>query len=144
MEKHTRFDDSDVADREDDFDPPIGGPGMFEAVGQPIQVPPRHPDYFVCLRGPCRHYWHLVTMANIGNPAETFEALGIPVPRKHNHVCLVNPGMETTIGNDNVFECSRWEPQSTSDLIQIRVRREAYFDKHPEHAPAPPATEEEE
>jgi hypothetical protein len=86
----------------------------------------------MCAKGPCRHYWRLVTLADSGNPAGTWEALGIPEPRQHTHVCLVNPGMETDLGDDFVFECSRWDPIIPADLHQLEARRKKYLDAHPE------------
>ena len=108
------------------------GPPLFESVGQPQPVPERTPDYFVCLRGPCRHYWHLETMAQEGNPAGTWEALDIQAPRQHHHTCLVNPGFETSFEDDNVYECSRWDPLTEQELVQIRTRREEYENRRKE------------
>lgn len=113
---------------------PIPGPvGMAGAVGNPPAPPPRDPDHLICLRGPCRYYWHVVTMANEGNPEDTWEHLGIPAPRSHSHICLVNPGMEFEFTGDHVFACSRWDPQSEGELAQLTKRREAYLKHHPEH-----------
>ncbi len=99
--------------------PPV--PSEFTTIGQPTPVPARTPGNFVCLRGPCRHYWHLVTMAQAGNPADTWEALGIPEPRKHHHVCLLSK--ETEFEDDNAFECNKWDPIDPLDLFQIKRRR---------------------
>jgi hypothetical protein len=74
-------------------------------------------------------------MAQEGNPAGTWEALGIDPPRQHHHTCLVNPGFETSFGDDNAFGCSRWDPIPRQELIQIQARRDAYFKDHPDHAP---------
>jgi hypothetical protein len=124
---------------QDDFDLPTipaapdGGPAIGAiAVGQPTPAPERTPENFICLRGPCQHYWHLVTMADAGNPHETWEALGIEPPRQHHHVCLVNPGYETSFADDNAFECSKWSPYTKDELIQIKIRREKY---HKEQSP---------
>jgi hypothetical protein len=75
-------------------------------------------------------------MSGAGNPAELWEQLGIPEPRKHWHLCLVNPGYETSFEDDNAFECNRWDPIEKHELIQIRTRRERYYEEHPEHRPA--------
>lgn len=140
MDKDSRHHD----EPEDDFTPPPipaapdgGIPASIAAgaLGQPTTVPARTPDNFVCLRGPCRHYWHLVTMAQEGNPAETWEHLGIPAPRQHHHTCLVNPGFETGFGDDNAYECNKWDPLDDAELVQIKVRRGAYYQRHPEHRP---------
>lgn len=141
MEKDSRHDDEP-----EEFTPaaiPASADGGIDAgiamamVGQPPAVPARHPDNFICLRGPCRHYWNLVTMAQEGNPEETWEALGIEAPRQHHHICLVNPGYETSFGDDNAYKCSKWDPYNDGELVQIRANREAYYSKHPEHRPDP-------
>ena len=138
MQKNSRH----LEEPEEDFQPsPIpvdadGGPlAGYGTVGSPMVAPPWIAKNTVCLRGPCRHYWHLVTMAQEGNPAETWKELGISEPRKHSHVCLVQFGMETEFGDDNVYECSKWDPHTSSELVQIRSRREAYYRRHPDHLP---------
>jgi len=113
----------------------IDGDMASAMLGQPAAVPARTPEHFVCLRGPCRHYWHLVTMAQEGNPEETWKHLGIDAPRQHHHTCLVNPGFETSFADDNAFECSRWDPVLEDELVQLRARRENYYKQHPEFAP---------
>lgn len=129
MEKHSRHDD----EAPDDYAPPAvpigsdGGPVVgYGAIGQPAAVPERTPENFICLRGPCRHYWHLVTMAQEGNPADTWEHLGIEAPRQHHHTCLVNPGYETDFGDDNAFECNKWDPTTSGELVQLQRRRDEY------------------
>lgn len=135
MEKNSRHDEAP-----EEYSPPampIAPDGGIDGgmIGQPAAIPPRTAEHFVCLRGPCRHYWHLVTMAQEGNPADTWKALGIDAPRQHHHTCLVNPGWETSIEDDNVFECSKWDPLTDHDLIQLKTRREEYFERHPDHRP---------
>lgn len=103
-------------------------------IGDPEPVPERHPDNFVCLRGPCKHYWNLETMAHAGNPKETWEHLGIPVPRQHHHICLRGID-EMNMEEDNVFSCSLWEPLLDVEVSQLRDRREAYYQQHPEYRP---------
>lgn len=137
MEKESRY-----PDESEDFEPPMvpvsldGGPvSGFGGLGQPAVVPERHPDNFVCLRGPCRHYWHLTTMAQEGNPQETWDVLGIPAPRKHHHICLVNPGFETSFPDDNAYSCNKWDPILPRELARLDRRRKKYFKKHPNHRP---------
>jgi hypothetical protein len=140
VEKNSRNED----ESEDTYSPPampVGADGGIDGalatamIGQPALVPARSPANFVCLRGPCRHYWHLVTMAQEGNPEETWAHLGIKAPRKHHHTCLVNPGFETDFGDDNAYECSKWDPMQQPDLVQLQTNRQNYFAQHPEHAP---------
>lgn len=134
MEKDSRhFDEPDEFLIPETPMAPDGGPVAGYGLGQPAPVPERHPDNFICLRGPCRHYWHLVTMAQEGNPSDTWEHLKIPAPREHHHTCLVNPGFETAFSDDCAFECNRWVPLSENELVQIKRRRDEYFARHPEH-----------
>lgn len=128
MEKRSRRDD----EPDDDYNPPaipMGPDGPIDALGHPPAVPERIPENFVCLRGPCRHYWTLVTMAQEGNPAETWEHLGIDAPRRHHHLCLVNPGYETAFEDDNAYECSRWDPLEPRELVQLNRRRRRYYER---------------
>lgn len=114
---------------------PDGGiaPG-FAGVGTPAPAPSF--DESICTKGPCRHYWRLTTMFDAGNPAETWEALGVSEPRQRHHVCLVNPGMETNLGDDLVYECNRWDPLEEHELIQLERRRESYDRRAGEDAAA--------
>jgi hypothetical protein len=68
-------------------------------------------------------------------------ALGLSVPRQINHACLVNPGMETELTNDFVYECSRWDPYSPGELLQLTARRRDYAKREAE-AKADEPTEE--
>jgi len=88
-------------------------------------LPERTPENFVCVRGPCRHYWHLVTDAHVGNVIGTFEDLGREVPKLHHHVCLLSQ-QETEFEEDIAYECSRWDPLEPKELLQIQKRRDRY------------------
>lgn len=105
---------------------PDGGIPPGYGLEQPQPLPAATPENFVCLRGPCRHHWHLVTMAGEGNPAGTWAELGLKAPRQHHYACTANPGMETDLTDDCVFECSRWDPTPPHDLVQLDARRRAY------------------
>ncbi len=111
---------------------PDGGP-VPTGIGFPAGPPEATPDNSPCLRGPCRHYWKLVTTFPSGNPADTWKALGRVEPRQHHHLCLVHDGLETDLTDDCVFECSRWDPKPPTD--ELLQRRESYFNAHPEHRP---------
>lgn len=123
--------------------PPIAPDGGFMpgGVGQPPPVPKATPENFVCLRGPCRHYWELETWMAAGNPAATFgpdglkDASGAPLrpPRQINRTCLVHPGTETELTEDCVLACSRWDPLSPRELAKRLKARDRYFREHPEH-----------
>lgn len=111
-----------MSDERDVVMPP--GPGIG-SLGPPEPVPERTPENMICLRGPCRHYWHMVAMADAGNPAGTWAKLGVDAPRQHHHTCLAGPE-ETDLAEDNVFECNRWEPYTNDELIKIKARRDQY------------------
>lgn len=106
---------------------PDGGiqPG-FAADAGPSRPEPTEENY-ICLRGPCRHFWHLTATAGEGNPASTWEALGVAAPREHYLTCLVHPGIETQLSFDElVHDCNRWDPLSPSEVGEREERRLLY------------------
>ena len=104
-----------------------GGPVPGWGVMEPALNPEPTEDNYVCLRGPCRHFWHLVCSAGEGNPAGTFEALGVPKPREHHLTCTVHPGTETTLSFDEiVHDCNRWDPLVDSEVAMVEARRQLY------------------
>jgi hypothetical protein len=68
-------------------------------------------------------------MADAGNPEGTWEALGIEAPREYHHACTVHPGEVLEVGETTIYECSRWDPISTSELVQIKTRRDQYIER---------------
>lgn len=133
MDKESRHDTDEL--EEPDELPPVPVGIAPDGLPQPLQLPPpppvpdRTPGNFVCLRGPCRYYWRLETMANEGNPQGTFDT----IKRQIHHTCLVNPGYETSFADDNAFACNLWDPISPDQLVERARRREDYFQRHPEH-----------
>lgn len=125
--------------------PPLAPDGGFAPgpIGLPPPLPPATPEHFVCLRGPCRHYWELVTEMPAGNPAETFGPDGltdqdgqpVQIPRQITRTCTAHVGTETDLTDDNVYACNRWDPLEPGELKKIRKRQAAYFHDHPEHDP---------
>jgi hypothetical protein len=128
-----------------DFEPasvPIAPDGGVP-IGFAMEPPPAPPvsKASICAQGPCRHYWELVTMAGEGNPSGTFEGPNrlidpltkepVRRPRQHHYICLVNPGMETVLNDDCVYECSRWDPLSSAENAELARRRKVYWDAHP-------------
>lgn len=105
---------------------PDGGPVPGLALEGPDRPEPTE-DNFVCLRGPCRHFWHLVCSAGEGNPKGTFAALGVPEPREHHLTCTAHPGTETQLSFDEiVYECNRWDPVTASEMADTERRRRLY------------------
>lgn len=125
---------------------PDGGPSPV-AIAAPPPMPPATPELFVCLRGPCRHYWELVTHLESGNPADTWDAeeglvdpqtgAAVRQPRQINRTCLVHPGLETDLTDDLVYSCDRWDPLIPGERLLKRrdKNRHLYFKLHPEHRP---------
>jgi hypothetical protein len=66
-------------------------------------------------------------MIDAGNPADT---PGIADLRQHHHTCLLNPGFETVFEDDNAYDCNKWDPMTSSELVQINHRRELYSQRH--------------
>lgn len=90
------------------------------------RIPAATPENFVCMRGPCRHYWRLVSDAHLGNPEETLVEIGIKGQQVH-HTCTVNPGTETSFADNVAYECSRWDPMTPREIKKIASRRKAFW-----------------
>jgi len=127
--------------------PPIAPDGGFAPgpVGMPPPVDAATPENFVCLRGPCRHYWQIETYMASGNPKETWDpetglkdlVTGQPlrVPRQISRSCTAQPGTETHLTEDCVYECNRWDPMTARELRVRDKRTKKYLKLHPEHDP---------
>lgn len=123
---------------------PDGAPAIG-TLGMAPAVPAATPDLFICLRGPCRHYWQLETFFASGNPLMTWDVehglkdpeTGEPVrmPRQISRSCLAHPGTETEITDDLVFDCSRWDPLTPRENKMLAKRRSKYLKLHPDHDP---------
>jgi hypothetical protein len=121
--------------------PPIAPDGGFAPgpVGIPPSVDAATPDNFICLRGPCRHYWQMETFMASGNPKETWgpdglkDERGAPlrVPRQLNRSCLAHPGTETELTEDCVYECNRWDPMTPREVRKLDKRRRVYLKLNP-------------
>lgn len=131
MDKRQRHE----AAEESDLDPPTppvapdGGIAPGYGIKPPGGAPKLTEETMVCLRGPCRHYWHMTTHFEAGNPADTWEALGLKAPRHHHHTCLVNPGMETEFEDDCVYECNLWDPMTSAEIKAREHRRDLWKER---------------
>lgn len=126
--------------------PPIAPDGGFTPglLGLPPSVPAATPATFVCLRGPCRYYWELVTFMAAGNPSGTFGEGGlvdpvtgktVSIPRQINRTCLVHAGTETELTEDTVYDCNLWDPIVPAERLLRDKNRERYWKRFPEHNP---------
>lgn len=122
---------------------PDGGVMPGAGLAPPAPVPAATPDNFVCLRGPCRYYWEIVTHLVSGNPKDTWDVEdglkdqdGKPLeaPRQISRSCLVHPGGETELTDDVVYRCNRWDPLERSDVKAVEKRRRVYLKTFPQHA----------
>ncbi len=118
---------------------PLAGP-----IGSTPPIPAADPVTFICLRGPCRHYWHFEAHMDSGNPKETWDPEiglkdedGNPIrqPRLIQRVCLAHPGVETELDDTTVYECSRWSPLTPREVRKLEKLRKSYYKRFPEHDP---------
>ena len=118
--------------------PPIAPDGGFAAgpIGLPPSVPAATPETFICLRGPCRHYWQIETFMASGNPSETWGEGGLVdpltneplrAPRQISRSCLAHPGTETELTDDCVYECNRWDPLTPREVKKRNARRSKFL-----------------
>lgn len=143
MEKRGNDDKrKDPSDTYADWEPsplvadPGGGIANPGTVGELSDVPAAVPANFICLRGPCRHYWEMVTYLGTGNPESTWRELGLREPRQLNRSCLVHPGTETELTEECVYDCSLWDPLSPREVRKREKRRAAHYRRFPGHRPA--------
>lgn len=109
--------------------------GISPGIAAPQALPPATPDTVICLRGPCRHYWRIETNVDYGNPAGTFEDLGVEEPRERNNRCTIQSGVEWDMAGYDVYDCNRWDPLTKSESKRLEKRREDYYKRFPEHDP---------
>jgi hypothetical protein len=133
------FDDVELGPLQIGPDGGIAGP-----IGVPPAVEAATPEHFICLRGPCRHYWAFETFMASGNPKETWDPEtglkdldGNPIrpPRQVSRSCTAQPGIEIELTDDCVYECNRWSPISPRELKRENRRREKYYRQNPSHRP---------
>lgn len=87
-------------------------------------LPAATPEHFVCLRGPCRHYFQIRTLAGV-------QLRGVEhIPTQVSRYCTAISGVQLDLTEDLVFECSRWEPQKAAAAPELEQR--AWLAEHPE------------
>ncbi len=104
--------------------PPIGPDGA-PIIPPPVPMTVLSDADWLCLRGPCRNYHRMVLSMDAAQPLDGTEGDDF---RKTIHTCYPAPGIEMPLNEHVVYECSRWDPEDprSSELVQIRLRREDY------------------
>jgi hypothetical protein len=114
--------------------PPIGPDGapILAMIAPPVAIPAADPVTFICLRGPCRHYWELSMFLPSGNPEGTFGEGGLVDPISNTpleqpdqilRTCTVQTGTETDLTDELVKKCNLWDPLSPRELKKLEKRR---------------------
>lgn len=119
-----------LADEEPGPLPPMAPDGgiMPMPLDLPPPLPKAVPEEFVCLRGPCRHYVELTSLAEVEVKVEGWQ------PVQKNRYCRVLQGAYLDLTEDSVFECNRWDPPRTRDPYEEdrEQRQKEYLAAHPE------------
>lgn len=94
---------------------PDGGIDQAVFAGMdPTPIPEVTPETFICLRGPCRHLFELVCWGDYEAPRNDD---GTPhVTKESFRSCTVQPGVRTSLDDNVVYECSLWNPITTSEI----------------------------
>ena len=104
--------------------PPAAYPeGIVPGLAAPLPLPPRTPEHFICLRGPCQYYQRWVTAFAAGNPASFWE--GREPPKQINHRCAI---LDVVLTDEHVYECSLWHPREPGENTHEAARR-AYHER---------------
>jgi hypothetical protein len=126
-------------------DPPLGFADRLSEQFVASQMPPVAPDGglllepaaldplpaaegSLCSIGPCRNFHELVLSIDAQEPLG--EETGVRAHRNTVRTCYPSPGIEADLGEETVYECNRWDPQSDYDVDERRLRREAARARH--------------
>ncbi|HZJ67658.1 MAG TPA: hypothetical protein VFD36_29345 [Kofleriaceae bacterium] len=120
---------------------PDGTPSV--GIGPGASVPQADPRLFICLRGPCVHYWQRETFFASGNPKATWDDLVDPetgekvrMPRQVDRTCTAHPGTETELTDELVYDCTKWVPMTPRQVRKRERARRRYYKNYPDHDPA--------
>lgn len=109
---------------------PDGGPAP-QVPDLPDPIPAATEGNFICLRGPCRHYWEIELPFESGNPKGAFAELGLRTPRQIARSCVCGP-REMELTDNCVYACNRWDPLTPEETAARSARRDRYLAEHPE------------
>lgn len=109
-----------------DFGPiPISPTGDFVPATSTFEsepIPEATEDNFICLRGPCRHYFEMVVHFAAGNTRGTLTS----VPMLTKRSCARIVGYEVDLTEEVVYRCNDWDPRSKEEIAAREARREEY------------------
>jgi hypothetical protein len=86
------------------------------------------PENFICLRGPCRHYFEARGPFPTGTK-------GFEAPTIVNRVCMRLPGTFLDLFDEVIEKCNCWDPRDTQTENDIESRRAAYYAANPDVKP---------
>lgn len=109
-----------------DFGPiPMGPQGEFvpaTAAFESEPIPPASEDNFICLRGPCRHYFEMKVHFSAGNTRGTLTS--VPILTKRSCTRIV--GYEVDLTEEIVYSCNEWDPYTPAEIDAREARRNTY------------------
>jgi hypothetical protein len=108
---------------------PDGGIQPGHGMDTPEPPPPMDAHHCICLRGPCQHYWEISGPMVSGNPAGTWEHLGIKEPKQFFRGCIFGP-QETEFGEFTPSECNSWDPIELHTFRERELRRQKWHDEN--------------
>jgi hypothetical protein len=123
---------------------PDGAPALG-GIGQPAPLPPATPENFICLRGPCRHYWEMQTHLHAQNPALTWDKIdGLRATMvcpacKGERARLEVPALWENLPPGSGAPCTYAPTQGiwTGKPCLLPYGHEGAHHHDPDHAPAP-------
>lgn len=109
-------------------DLPIGGnpsTGFAPTAGfmEPYEQPAATPENFICLRGPCVHYWEQKMHLNVGNTRDVLDHAPMLVSRG----CMKQPGYYYDLTDETIADCNQWMPQDPDQQKKVVDRREKFY-----------------
>lgn len=107
---------------------PVAPDGGFAPtiVDYPEPIPEATVQTMVCLRN-CRHYFETAVPFAAGNPKGTFKKLPVQTTR----YCTVTAS-PIDLTDENVFDCTRWDPLEPDVLAATLKRREDWYAANPD------------
>lgn len=114
----------------EDFEPapipiaPDGGIAPGYAVPMP-EAPAPTEDTWICLAGPCRHFWQIAERAD--PLSGSWGDYGQKPMMQLSQSCTVQPGMETELSyNSPILTCNRWDPFTATEVAERERRQKLY------------------